>query len=38
MDYYKSGLIPKFWINEMKQQYKLKYENLLKNRENISRT
>jgi len=33
MDYYKSGLIPKFWINEMTQQYKSRFENLLKERE-----
>lgn len=37
IDYYKSGLIPKFWINEMKQQYKSKYETLLKNKENSSK-
>lgn len=37
MDYYKSGLIPKYWINEMMNQYKSKYENLLKNKENSSK-
>ena len=36
MDYYKSGLIPQFWINEMKQQYQSKHENLLNDKKNAS--
>lgn len=33
MDYYKSGLTPKFWIDEMRQQYKTRFQELLKNRQ-----
>lgn len=31
MDYYKAGLMPKFWITEMRQQYTTKFLDLLKN-------
>jgi len=37
MEYYESGLTPKFWIDEMKQQYKSRFEKLLKDHEKNSK-